>query len=98
MLYEVITDKINTKFDEASVYISEDGLTMYFASNGRLGMGGFDIYKTDRNNPMGDWGEPENLGHPVNSPADELFYYPTQDPLYAIYSTIREGGYGGLDT
>ncbi len=90
-------DKINTKFDEASVYISEDGLTMYFASNGRLGMGGFDIYKTDRNNPMGDWGEPENLGHPVNSPADELFYYPTQDPLYAIYSTIREGGYGGLD-
>lgn len=87
---------INTPFDESSVAVTADGKTLYFASNGHQGMGGFDIYKSVKNDD-GTWGEPVNLGFPINSPADELFYQPTSDPDVALYSTIRKGGQGGLD-
>ena len=87
---------INTSFDEESVYVAPDGKTLYFSSNGRKGMGGFDVYKSEKN-ADGKWSEPENLGYPINSAADELFYHPTSDPNVALYSTIRDDSLGGLD-
>ncbi len=87
---------INTPFDEECVSISPDGQTMYFSSNGHPGMGGFDVYKSTKD-AGGNWSKPENLGFPINSPANELFYQPTSDPNIAFYSTMRKGGYGGLD-
>jgi outer membrane protein OmpA-like peptidoglycan-associated protein/tetratricopeptide (TPR) repeat protein len=87
---------INTKFDEEGVYISPDGKTLYFSSQGLPGMGGFDVYKVTKDK-NGNWQKPVNLGYPVNSPADELFYQPTADTLVALYSTMRKGGFGGLD-
>ncbi len=87
---------VNTPFNEASVAVSPDGKTLFFASNGHLGMGGYDIYKSVRNDD-GSWSEPQNLGFPINSPADELFYQLTSDPDVALYSTMRKGGHGGLD-
>ncbi len=89
-------DVINTPFDEEGVYITPDGGTLYFSSKGHRGMGGFDVYKSIRQ-PDGKWSVPENLGYPINSPADEMFYYPTADTMVALYSTVRDGGYGGLD-
>ena len=87
---------VNTPFDEISVAVAADGKTLYFASNGHLGMGGFDIYKSVKND-NGTWGEPVNLGFPINSPADEIFYQLTANPDVALYSTMRKGGYGGFD-
>ena len=87
---------INTPFDEASVAVTPDGKTIFFASDGHLGMGGFDIYKSVKD-AGGNWGEPQNLGFPINSPANELFYQPTSNPDVALYSTMRKGGHGGLD-
>ena len=87
---------INTPFDEEGVYVTPDGKTLYFSSKGRKGMGGFDVYKSEKN-ADGMWSDPENLGHPINSPADELFYHPTSDPNVALISTIRNDGFGGLD-
>lgn len=87
---------INTPFDEEGVNITPDGKTLYFSSKGRKGMGGFDVYKSIKNED-GTWGEPINLGYPINTTADELFYYPTSDSLVALYSTIRGDSYGGLD-
>ena len=87
---------VNTPFDEASVAVTPDGNTIFFASNGHLGMGGFDIYKSVKDS-SGNWSEPVNLGFPINSPADELFYQPTSNPDVALYSAFRKGGYGGLD-
>ena len=87
---------INTPFDEEGVYISPDGKTMYFSSKGRRGMGGFDVYKSEKNS-SGYWTEPVNMGYPINTTADELFYYPTNDTMIAIYSTTRSDSYGGLD-
>lgn len=91
-----IGTKLNTPFDEEGIYISDDGNTLYFSSNGHLGMGGYDVYKSVKLN-NGSWSEPINMGHPVNSPADELFYHPTQDTMVALYSTIRGDSEGGLD-
>ncbi len=87
---------INTPFDEEGVYITPDGNTLFFSSKGHKGMGGFDIYKSTCDN-NGTWSLPANLGYPINTPADELFYHPTKDSLVAIFSTIRRDGYGGLD-
>ncbi len=87
---------INTPFDEEGVFVAPDGNTLFFSSNGHKGMGGFDVYKSTKNED-GTWSHPINMGHPINSPSDELFYHPTADTMVALYSTIRGDSYGGLD-
>ncbi len=89
-------DLINTPFDEECVYITPDGNTLYFSSNGHDGMGGFDVFKSVKTEG-GRWSKPVNLGYPINSPADELFYRKTNDPDVALYAAVRADGYGGLD-
>ncbi len=61
---------INTEADEMSPFIHFDGKTLYFASNGLPGMGGFDIYMT-RMNDDSTWSAPKNLGYPINTASDE---------------------------
>lgn len=89
-------DRINTPLDERAVYVSSDGNTLYFSSNGLSGLGGFDIYKCERQSDA-SWGDPVNLGYPINSSADDLFYHPTSDSLVALMASNRAGGFGGLD-
>ncbi len=89
-------DLINTPFDEECVYVTPDGNTLYFSSNGHDGMGGFDVFKSVKTEG-GQWSKPVNLGYPINSPADELFYRKTNDPDIALYAAVRADGYGGLD-
>jgi len=87
---------INTPYDEEGVFLSHDGMQLYFASRGHNSMGGFDIFRSDR---LADssWSEPLNLGYPINTPDDELFYITDQTGSYGYYSTIREGGIGSKD-
>ncbi|MDR3094158.1 MAG: OmpA family protein [Bacteroidales bacterium] len=87
---------INTPLSEESVYVSPDGNTLYFSSNGYPGMGGFDIYKS-RKDENGVWGEPVNLGYPINGHDDDLFYRVTPDSTIILFSSKRPGGFGGLD-
>lgn len=87
---------INTPFDENAVYVTPDGSTLYFSSNGHPGFGGFDIFRS-RKQEDGTWSSPENLGYPINSPADDLFYFPAQDSLTFFLASNRSGGFGGLD-
>lgn len=61
---------INTPGQEMSPVAGSDGRTLFFASDGHPGMGGFDLFKS-RNSPNGKWSEPENLGYPVNTHANE---------------------------
>jgi outer membrane protein OmpA-like peptidoglycan-associated protein len=86
---------INTPLAEEGVYVTPDGNTLYFSSDGRPGMGGFDVYKAQKTD--GVWGEPVNMGYPVNSPGDDLFYRLTSDSAIALLSSRRSGGFGGLD-
>ena len=62
---------INTSGDEMSPFIHFDGKTLYYASDGRIGMGGFDIYMT-RMNDDSTWTDPQNLGYPINTYNDEM--------------------------
>jgi len=87
---------INSRYDEEGIFISTDGNTMYFASKGHNSMGGFDIFKTEKNE-HGSWGTPVNLGYPINTPDDEVFYITDMSGVYGYFSTIREGGLGGRD-
>ena len=88
--------EINTKFQEGSVYIHPDGRTMYFASKGHNSIGGYDIFVSYVDD-LGHWGKPINLGYPINTPYDDLFYSATASGRYAYIASDRAGGKGGLD-
>lgn len=83
---ENLGPKINTEGDESFPFIDENNL-LYFASNGRLGLGGFDIYKIDLNNES----EAENLGIPVNSPKDDFAFTTFYNRKIGYISSNREG-------
>lgn len=87
---------INTAFDEESPFIMPDGKTLYFASEGHENMGGYDIFKTIAD-ATGQWAAPENIGFPINTPGDDLFYCPTADGLRVYYASTREGTTGNTD-
>ena len=87
---------LNTPLNEECVYVTPDGNTLYFSSNGLSGFGGFDIYKSVRQSDE-SWGEPVNMGYPINGPDDDLYYRLTSDSTLALLSSKRSGGFGGLD-
>lgn len=62
---------INTLGYDETPFLHPDGRTMYFRSNGRLGMGGFDLYKSTYDEQSGEWTIPKNLGYPINTEDDE---------------------------
>lgn len=76
---------VNSKYDEDSPYITPDGKTMYFSSQGHNSMGGFDIFKSEKNSNK--WSEPVNLGVPVNTPGDDLYFIVANKSDCAYYSS-----------
>jgi outer membrane protein OmpA-like peptidoglycan-associated protein len=59
-------------------------------------MGGFDVFKSEMQ-ADGSWGTPENIGYPINTTGDDVFYFPTNDGLRAYFSSYRKGGKGDQD-
>ncbi len=92
---ENLGEAVNTKFEEEAPFMSEDGKTLFFASTGHPGYGGFDIYKTVYEN--GKWSTPVNMGQPFNSPANDLFYVGSSDGTVGYMSSSRKGGNGDMD-
>ncbi|MCH8318330.1 MAG: PD40 domain-containing protein, partial [Bacteroidetes bacterium] len=86
---------VNTEHDEASPYFNSDANILYFSSKGHPGMGGYDIFKTTLKEE--NWVDPVNLGYPINHESDDIFFRLTPSGWSAYFSTVREGGYGGLD-
>jgi outer membrane protein OmpA-like peptidoglycan-associated protein/tetratricopeptide (TPR) repeat protein len=62
---------INTTGDDESPFLHPDGMTLYFRSNGRPGMGNFDIYYSRLNDTTGLWQTPVNIGYPINTEGNE---------------------------
>ncbi len=87
---------INTEEDEDGAFLTEDGKTLYFSSNGHNSMGGFDIFVSHKDE-SGKWSEPENLGMPINSPGDDIFYQPVIHGRDAYFSSFRASGTGYQD-
>lgn len=90
-------ESINTPGDEQYPSFAPDGQTLYFSSNGHKGMGGMDLYKVRWNPETNKWGEPENLGYPLNTPDNEETICFPADYKHAYISSSREGGFGDLD-
>lgn len=89
---------INTEFDEDGPFIDYSGKTLYFSSEGKKGMGGFDIFKANLINiDKNEWSEPENMGYPINSPDDDIYFSGTKDGKHWYYSSVREDGLGYSD-
>jgi len=87
---------INTKYDEDAVFIHPDGKTLYFSSKGHNTMGGYDIFKSVLQDDS-TWSEPENMGYPINSPDDDVFFIVTADGHKGYYNSVREKGVGDRD-
>ena len=89
--------KINTEYDDDAPFIDYDGKTLYFSSLGRKGMGGYDIFKSEYDSAAGEWGEPVNIGYPINTPDDDIFFVSTKDGKRGYYASVREDGMGFTD-
>lgn len=87
---------INTEYNEDTPFLSDDDKTLFFSSAGHYNMGGYDIfYSTLSEN--GEWSSPVNIGFPLNTTDDDLFFHPLSDGFSAYYAMIDEGGYGLTD-
>jgi len=75
---------INTPFDEISPFIHVNGRTLFYATNGKPGFGGFDIFRTELNN--GKWDMPVNFGSPVNDHEDQFSLFISADGTRGYYS------------
>ncbi len=89
-------DSINTDGAEETPFIHPDGRTLYFTSNGHVGLGGKDIYVV-RMKADGSWGTPKNLGYPINTWQDEMGLFVDASGALAYFASDREGGVGNLD-
>jgi outer membrane protein OmpA-like peptidoglycan-associated protein/tetratricopeptide (TPR) repeat protein len=93
---ENLGPKINTSLNEESPFVTKDGKTLYFSSEGHNSMGGYDVFTASMGDD-GSWNAPENLGAPVNNGGDDVFYFPDATGNFAYYSTLNRYGEGDLD-
>ncbi|MES2835972.1 MAG: OmpA family protein [Bacteroidota bacterium] len=87
---------INTAYEEDSPFIHPDGVTLFFSSTGHKTMGGFDIFSTkmlDNNT----WTAPKNVGYPINTTGDDIYYSVSPDKKRAYFSSFRKDGLGEKD-
>ncbi len=87
---------INTPYDEDGIFIHPSGKTMYFSSKGHKSIGGYDIFYSTMGDD-GKWGAPVNMGYPVNSTDDDVFFVTSADGKRGYYSSFQEKGFGEKD-
>ena len=93
---QTIGNVVNTPYDEDAVFIHPNGRTMFFASKGHNSMGGFDIFTTEMQED-GSWTPPVNIGVPLNTVDDDVFFVTTADGRRGYFSSDKIGGYGEKD-
>ncbi len=90
---QLLPGKVNTDFDEAFPFLSSDG-TLYFASKGHNSIGGYDIFKSEYDASSGQWGMPENLGFPINTPYDDFMFAIESNGKSAFFASDRSSKEG----
>lgn len=86
---------LNSQYEEEAPFITADGNTLIFSSKGHTSMGGFDIFRSELVD--GAWSVPENIGYPINTSEDDVFFTLAPDGRTAYYSSARDGGFGETD-
>ncbi len=92
---KLLSKNINSKYNEDSPFFSKDGKTLYFSSNRPGGYGNYDIYFSKY--IEGNWTEPINMGMPINSSGEDIFFSLNDDNKTGFLSSNRGGGYGAMD-
>ncbi len=87
---------VNSPYDEESPFLHPDGSTFYFSSNSEESMGGFDIFFS-KLIEEGKWSTPINMGYPLNTVEDDLYFTTNADGKHGYYASSHEGGYGEID-
>lgn len=87
---------INTQWNENTPFLTPDGKRLFFSSEGRQGMGGYDIYYSEKDSE-GNWTDPINIGYPINTTDHDLFFVPFKNGHFAYGSQFSQQGYGGQD-
>ena len=87
---------INTEYNEETPFITKDGQTLFFSSYGHFNTGGYDILYSTLLDSV-EWSKPLNMGYPINTPDDDVFYAPTEDGNFAYYSQFTNEGIGERD-
>jgi tetratricopeptide (TPR) repeat protein len=88
---------INTRYNEDGPCLVNNGKTLFFISQGHQNMGGYDIFRSDQLSDK-TWGNPQNIGYPLNTPDDNMFFMPAEDGKSGYYSIFRESdGFGNED-
>jgi Tol biopolymer transport system component len=88
---------VNSAFVDRGPAISKDGLSLYFTSTRPGGVGGEDIYVSQRQTSDDEWGPPVNLGPIINTSLNEMVPAFSRDGHLLFFSSNRLGGFGGLD-
>ncbi|MBY0427357.1 MAG: hypothetical protein K2Q22_17105, partial [Cytophagales bacterium] len=86
---------VNTEYEEDCPYFEVKDSTLYFSSNGHDNIGGYDIYKSVLKN--GVWSKPENLGVPVNTTDDDIYFVISGDGRHGYFSSVSDRGFGDKD-
>jgi len=81
--------KINTDRDEATPFYDAATGTLYFSSNGLVNVGGYDIFKAEGS--VARWNEPQNIGFPINSSADDMYFRIAEDGKTGYFVSNRPG-------
>lgn len=87
---------VNTPYDEDAPFIHPNGKDLYFSSKGHKGLGGYDIFKVEVRKD-GSYSKPVNLGYPINTADDDIYFVLSADGKTGYYSSAREGGIGEKD-
>ncbi len=93
---ENLGSTINTKYNDDTPFITDDGEKLFFSSYGHYNMGGYDNFFSKKNNE-GNWTEPVNVGYPINTTDDDQFFLPIKSGTVFYYSVYTEQGYGRHD-
>lgn len=90
-------EKINSPYNEDYPFLSADGKTLYFSSQGHNSIGGYDIFKSSWNEENSEWQEPKNIGYPLNTADDNFNFVISSTNRDAYVSAIRPEGFGDYD-
>lgn len=88
---------INTPQNEESPFLTNDGKYLYFSSDGHLGMGGNDIFRSSLDQASGKWDSPINLGQPLNTPANEFGFFLCADGKTGYFASDQPNGSLGIN-
>ncbi|MDX1902653.1 MAG: OmpA family protein [Thermonemataceae bacterium] len=85
-----LPETINTNKDEFSPFIHANGKTLFFSSNGHIGLGGWDLFSSELEN--NEWSKPKNLGYPINNHLDQVSLCVSADGKKGYYADEKRKG------